>query len=177
MAADLAETAKSDGTTADGEFWYATAAKLLAPLFFAASRDGTPVIEFDLETQLTLEDRHCLLAQLAQMAEARHAAPKAALTLGGASSPGVGAKARSLSILELARTRKQLLAIVPGAEVAERLRQIAWAVEEGALSRFDRTLALNIAVKKLREGAWTRPNRMPPNWLLRTASPEICSAA
>jgi type IV secretion system protein VirD4 len=40
VAADLAETAKSDGTTADGEFWYATAAKLLAPLFFAAARDG-----------------------------------------------------------------------------------------------------------------------------------------
>jgi type IV secretion system protein VirD4 len=39
MAADLAETAKSDGTTADGEFWYATAAKLLAPLFLAAARD------------------------------------------------------------------------------------------------------------------------------------------
>jgi type IV secretion system protein VirD4 len=39
-AADLAETAKADGTTADGEFWYATAAKLLAPLFCAAARDG-----------------------------------------------------------------------------------------------------------------------------------------
>jgi type IV secretion system protein VirD4 len=39
MAADLAESAKSDGTTADGEFWYATAAKLLAPLFFAAAHD------------------------------------------------------------------------------------------------------------------------------------------
>jgi type IV secretion system protein VirD4 len=37
MAADLAESAKTDGTTADGEFWYATAAKLLAPLLFAAA--------------------------------------------------------------------------------------------------------------------------------------------
>ena len=37
MAADLCETAKADGTTADGEFWYATAAKLLAPLLFAAA--------------------------------------------------------------------------------------------------------------------------------------------
>ena len=40
MAADLCETAKSDGTTSDGEFWYATAAKLLAPLLYAAARDG-----------------------------------------------------------------------------------------------------------------------------------------
>jgi type IV secretion system protein VirD4 len=40
MASDLAETAKTDGTTSDGEFWYATAAKLLAPLLFAAARDS-----------------------------------------------------------------------------------------------------------------------------------------
>ena len=39
VAADLCETAKADGTTADGEFWYATAAKLLAPVLFAAARD------------------------------------------------------------------------------------------------------------------------------------------
>ena len=39
VAADLCETAKVDGTTADGEFWYATAAKLLAPLLLAAARD------------------------------------------------------------------------------------------------------------------------------------------
>lgn len=39
VAADLCESAKADGTTADGEFWYATAAKLLAPLLFAAARE------------------------------------------------------------------------------------------------------------------------------------------
>ena len=38
-AAELCEAARSDGTTADGEFWYATAAKLLAPLFVAAALD------------------------------------------------------------------------------------------------------------------------------------------
>jgi type IV secretion system protein VirD4 len=40
MATDLAETARTDGTSTDGEFWYATAAKLLAPLFFAAALGG-----------------------------------------------------------------------------------------------------------------------------------------
>jgi type IV secretion system protein VirD4 len=45
MASDLADTAKSDGTSADGEFWYATAAKLLAPLLFAAARDGRPIAD------------------------------------------------------------------------------------------------------------------------------------
>ncbi len=36
-AADLTEVAQGPGTTADGEFWYAAAAKLLAPLLYAAS--------------------------------------------------------------------------------------------------------------------------------------------
>ena len=40
VAADLCEAAKADGTTPDGEFWYATAAKLLAPLLLAAALDG-----------------------------------------------------------------------------------------------------------------------------------------
>ncbi len=39
VAADLCDSAKADGTTADGEFWYATAAKLLAPLLLAAALD------------------------------------------------------------------------------------------------------------------------------------------
>jgi type IV secretion system protein VirD4 len=39
-AGDLCEAAKSEGTTADGEFWYATASKLLAPLLAAAALDG-----------------------------------------------------------------------------------------------------------------------------------------
>jgi type IV secretion system protein VirD4 len=45
VASDLTETAKADGTTADGEFWYATAAKLLAPLFFAAAHDGRSIAD------------------------------------------------------------------------------------------------------------------------------------
>ena len=39
VASDLCEAAKADGMTADGEFWYATAAKLLAPLLLAAALD------------------------------------------------------------------------------------------------------------------------------------------
>jgi type IV secretion system protein VirD4 len=40
VAADLAESAKGDGVSADGDFWLATAAKLLAPLLFAAAHGG-----------------------------------------------------------------------------------------------------------------------------------------
>lgn len=40
VAADLTAVTRSDATSADGEFWYAMAAKLLAPLLFAACRGG-----------------------------------------------------------------------------------------------------------------------------------------
>lgn len=39
-AGDLVELARSEGTTADGDFWYSTALKLLAPLLFAAAIGG-----------------------------------------------------------------------------------------------------------------------------------------
>jgi type IV secretion system protein VirD4 len=45
VAADLCDAAKADGTTADGDFWYATAAKLLAPLFLAAALDRRPMAD------------------------------------------------------------------------------------------------------------------------------------
>jgi hypothetical protein len=86
-----------------------------------------------------------------------------------------------LTLLELARARKKVFDLVPAAGAQEVLRQVIWAVEEGALRRFTSTMALNIAVKKIREGDWARPNRMPPNWYpaaaKRSAHPEHCSAA
>ena len=47
VALDLCEAAKTsaDGAMADGDFWYATAAKLLAPLFYAAALDGRPMTD------------------------------------------------------------------------------------------------------------------------------------
>lgn len=40
VASELTDVARGEGTSADGDFWYATAAKLLAPLLFAASSGG-----------------------------------------------------------------------------------------------------------------------------------------
>ena len=40
LAADLTEVARREGTSADGEFWYATASKLLGPLLLAAALGG-----------------------------------------------------------------------------------------------------------------------------------------
>jgi hypothetical protein len=139
--------------------------------FFRASRSGVLRIEFDADTRLTPEDRGQILVQLDQMARARITVTPAAKSVQG---PGY-ASPRKLSVLELARARRKIAAVVTAVERAETLRQVIWAVEEGALRRFDVPLALNIALKKIREGGWTRPNRMPPNWA--RAVPETCGAA
>jgi hypothetical protein len=145
--------------------------------YFAASRDRTTHLQFDANTQLTPEDRGEILNQLAQVAAARPVST--AKPLSAARTPE---RPRRLSVLELARVRKRILEAVPTQGSTEILRQVIWAVEEGALQRFTIMLAVNIALKKIREGAWTKPNRMPPNWLARqartaSAQPEPCSVA
>ena len=146
--------------------------------FFTASRDRITCLEFDPDTRLTPEDRGQILAQLAQLAAAKPVPTAGAPS--AARPPCAGP--RRLSVLDLARARKRILDAVPAAAAPEILRQVLWAVEQGALRRFDLSLALNIALKKIREGAWSKPNRMPPNWMPgarggERAVPEQCSAA
>ena len=139
--------------------------------YFEASRAGLGRMAFDTDTALSCEDQAQLLAQLDQMTRARANPPRRPNSVQSQTAlPGK----RRLSVLELARTRKRLQALVPQS-AAETLRQVAWAVEEGALRRFETPLALNIALKKVREGRWTLPNRMPPQW--QRALTETCSAA
>ena len=151
--------------------------------FFNASRDGLTQLEFDTDTQLSPEDRNQLLAQLAQLAAARScptAANRPGSPAAAATKPTTRtafAPSRRLSLLELARTRKRIQDAVPGPHATDILRQVIWAVEEGALRRFETALGVNIALKKIREGSWTKPNRMPPNWLRADARTETCSAA
>jgi hypothetical protein len=146
--------------------------------FFFASRDRITHLEFDANTQLTPEDRGNILAQLAQVAAARPALS----ALKPVSATPTPKGPRRLSVLEIARTRNQVLELVPAPSAQEVLRQVLWAVEEGALLRFSAAMAVNIALKKIREGSWGRPNRMPPNWMPRAlpksvAQHEPCSAA
>ena len=147
--------------------------------FFVASRDRLTSLEFDADTRLTAEDRGQILAQLTQLAVAK---PTAATTPTPKSATGPYTGPRRLSVLDLARTRNRVLETVPGKAAAEILRQVVWAVEHGALRRFDIPMAINIALKKIRQGAWSKPNRMPPNWMPKApgrerAVPEQCSAA
>jgi hypothetical protein len=143
--------------------------------FFMASRDRRTAMTFDTSTRLTPEERGRVLALLTQisteMPKASAQPPRPAPSV----KPTEFAKSRQLSPLDAARLRKRIGELVPTAAQAEIFRQVLWSVEEGALRRFATPLAINTAVKKIREGGWSRPNRMPPNWL--RAVPETCSAA
>lgn len=84
---------------------------------------------------------------------------------------------RRLSMIELARLQAKVRDVVAGNNAPEVMRQVAWSMQFGALRRYPPAMALNIAAKKLREGCWSRPNRMPPNWTFLAAVPGLCGAA
>jgi hypothetical protein len=132
-------------------------------------------IEFDADTQVPSAIR----AEILQYLAAREApndtpakAPPAAV-----SAPASARK--RLSAFDIARLRAGLQRFAPLESLDELTRQALWSIEAGALKHFEIKHAINIALKKVREGAWTRPYRMPPNWLRKVSSaqPEACSRA
>ena len=95
-------------------------------------------------------------------------------------APARSSRPRALSAFEISRLSRQLQTATSVAGSPELMRQVVWSVEVGALKRFDIRHAIHIALKKIREGRWTRPHRMPPNWVraLSTApAPETCGFA
>jgi len=143
--------------------------------FFMASRDRRTAFSFDAATRLTPEERGRVLALLTQISTEMPKPTEQPQRAAQAVKPTDFAKPRQLSPLDAARLRKRIGELVPTAAQPEIFRQVLWSVEEGALRRFTPPLAINTALKKIREGGWSRPNRMPPNWL--RAVPETCSAA
>jgi site-specific DNA-cytosine methylase len=144
--------------------------------YFAASRDRRTSMSFDAETKLSPEERGRVLNVLTSLAHATPSITSSAASKATPKQVGSYAKPRRLSPLEAARVRSSVLNLAAPNGGGELFRQVLWSIEEGALRRFDARLALNIALKKIREGAWTKPNRLPPNWLA-SARAETCSAA
>lgn len=94
------------------------------------------------------------------------------------SGPRASDGPRKLSRIALARLQQQLPRAIGSARgeiAAQLLREIAWSAERGALKRFEEPLAVNIALKKVRERLWTRPHDMPND--RPDASAESCIAA
>jgi hypothetical protein len=142
--------------------------------FQDAQRLRSHAMGFDADSRLSAEQRATVLLFL-EICAAKPAAP--AITPPSALENGGAAPARKLTVFELSRLRRELQSVVGAAAAAERLREVIWSIEEGALRRFQTLHAIRIALKKLREGAWTRPHRMPPNWARGSAAPETCRSA
>jgi hypothetical protein len=131
---------------------------------------------FDAESKLTEQGRAMVLQVLSSMA----AAPAPTDSKGSAGTVRVEPRRRKLPLFELARLKRDIQIASSSTQGPELLRQVMWSVEAGALRRFSPQHAINIALKKIREGTWTRPHRMPPNWVpaLSTAAvAETCRAA
>jgi hypothetical protein len=143
--------------------------------FAAASSHRRSSVEFDADTRLAPTERAHVLATLESLARARPAAAPAARS---AATRNCGP--RRLTALEVIRVEKGLRTLAQARAEdppAQLLGEVVFAAEEGALSKYPVPLAVNIALKKIREGEWSSPHRMPPDWSLRRALPVPCSAA
>jgi hypothetical protein len=149
-----------------------------------ALRMHDPQMAFDARSEVSAENRAKLCQILTLMARStpqnENSDPASIGQRGGRSAPAKTHRPRKLTTFELGRLSRDLQSAASTASAPELMRQVVWSIETGALRRFDTRHALHIALKKIREGQWTRPHRMPPNWsrALSTASaPETCGHA
>jgi hypothetical protein len=140
-----------------------------------AHRSRLGQVSFDSDSKVSADDQGRVLQLLAIIAaKPVQTAPLATV------SPTSPSKSRVLSVFEMARLKRDIQASAGMGAGPELLRQVAWSIEAGPLKRFAPLHAIHIALKKIREGAWTRPNRMPPNWMRAVsagASLETCRSA
>jgi hypothetical protein len=127
--------------------------------FHRALCASAATMDFDPQTHLSADLQTEILGYLATLKPPRPATPA---PVSVAADPR---QARRVSVFDLARLRRELQRL-HGVENADAMaREVLWAVEEGALRKFAVAHAINIALKKLRLQEWTRPHRMPPNWM------------
>jgi len=129
--------------------------------FDEALRTHRTELIFEDASQLSTTERATLqqVLQIASQATASATAPA-----GDSAAGSIPETVRRLTVFELARLRRDLRSLTEAQRATELLCEVVWAVEQGALRRFAPLHAIRIALKKIREGAWTRPNRMPPSW-------------
>ena len=133
---------------------------------------------FDLDSKVTQEARGVVLQVLAAMAaESPQAVEHSSVQIVESTQKAAARGCLSSNLPGSSGIFKSQPRAPRGAEL---LRQVLWSIEAGALRRFSPLHAAHIALKKIREGAWTRPNRMPPNWSPGTSARavgETCRAA
>jgi hypothetical protein len=129
---------------------------------FVAGRAGSFVPQHG--GLLSPEELEVLIAMVIRAKQARER--RQAEPLRPASAPIRTRKEESLNAFCIALLSKKLKEELPLKESMERLREIVWSIEHGQLKKLDGPLAkkMNIALKKVTEGKWTRPHKFPPNW-------------
>jgi hypothetical protein len=140
---------------------------------YGAQRDRKVELAFDADTRLSAVEQAHVVATLRLVALARPTTVQAPVVR------RVPSRTR-LSVLALVETRARIRRAKgegDSRDVEQLLREVAWSVEEGALAKFEAAHALSIACKKIREGAWSTPFRMPTDWRGHRALPGLCSAA
>ncbi len=142
--------------------------------FDEAMRARRPQMAFDEPSCMSQEGRHVVQRVLTIAAadarpDAAAAKPAPSPTARPLSTQGV----QRLNALDLARLRRDLQHVADRDRAGVLLREVIWSVEQGALSRFSPLHGLRIALKKVREGLWTRPHRMPPNWTRQLSDPRV----
>jgi len=146
--------------------------------FAEASRQRRSSFEFDADTRLGPPERGHVLATLESLARARPTAkPADCVTVATTRSPSGPRRLAALDIVKLQKSLRTLAAAAGTEPNVSLMREVLFAVEEGALVRFPAPLAINVALKKIREGVWSIPHRMPPDWGASRALPESCSTA
>jgi hypothetical protein len=158
-------------------------------IFDAALRRRHSQMAFDEPSRMDDESRRVVLQVLSIAAASIPAASTPAASNTGSLAPTAVPESTNrrqrLSQLEMARLRRELQSLTDREGAALLLREVIWSVEQGALSRFAPLHGLRIALKKVREGLWTRPHRMPPNWARHLSDPaasnlpplELCRSA
>jgi hypothetical protein len=142
-----------------------------------ALRTHSPHMSFDDDSKVCAEARGRLLQFLSVVAAQPRNEPPISTPMAPKSAHP---RPRKLSVFELARLNRDIQKLTTCAAAPDLVRQVIWSIEEGALQRFAIPHAIHIAIKKLREGSWTRPNRMPPNWMRSISAPstlETCRRA
>jgi hypothetical protein len=126
--------------------------------FHVASLSRALQIEFDSDSRLSPAEQTYLLNAL----QRQNSPPAAKMPAHDGVVTPISVR-RRLSAVDLACIQRRVADQEKGPRARILAREVAWAVGEGALARFGPRHGLNIALKKIREGTWTRPHRMPPN--------------
>jgi hypothetical protein len=140
---------------------------------YSAQRDRRTDLAFDADSRLSEAEQAHILETVRLFASARP-------TTAPAQTVRRAPSRTRLSVLTLVQTRARIRKAKgegDSRDVEQLLREVAWSVEEGALAKFEAAHALSIACKKIREGAWSTPFRMPADWSPKRAAPELCSSA